>query len=238
MAVNYQVKAGDCIGSIAFEHGFFADTVWNHPSNKQLKEKRKDPNTLCQGDVVFVPDLRQKTVSRPTHQMHRFQLKNAPALLSLQMFDEDQFRASQDYELEIDGVKFTGKTDSEGVLRVSILPNARKGKLIIGPDKAEFDLQLGQVEPPTEIRGVQARLNNLGFECHATGKIDDDTQRALRGFQRACQLEETGEIDDATRQKLDELHDDICDLPNRAEVEEKNESGQENNESERQEEQQ
>ena len=237
MAMNYQVKQGDCISSIAFEHGFFADTIWNHPSNAELKEKRKDPNVLMPGDVVFVPDLREKTVNRTTNQMHRFQLKNAPALLSLQMFDEDEYRSNQNYELEIDGVKHTGKTDSEGVLRVSILPNARHGKLIIGPDQAEFDLQFGQVEPPTEIRGVQARLNNLGFECASTGKIDDDTQRALRGFQRANQLKETGEIDDATRQKLDELHDDICDLPNRAEVAEKNDSAQENNESESQEEQ-
>lgn len=218
MATNYIVKPGDCISSIAFEHGFFPDTIWNHPNNKQLKEKREDPNTLCAGDAVFVPDLREKTVKRPTSQLHRFQLKNAPALCSLQMFDEDEFRANQDYELEIDGVKHTGKTDSEGVLRVSILPNARRGKLIIGPDKAEFDLQFGQVEPPTEIRGVQARLHNLGYDCPQTGALDEKTQNALRNFQFAGNLKETGEIDNATLRKLDELHDSICDIPNRDEV--------------------
>ena len=70
MATNYQVKPGDCVSSIAFEHGFFPDTIWNHPSNKQLKEKRKDPNTLCAGDSVYIPDLREKVVNKPTNQMH------------------------------------------------------------------------------------------------------------------------------------------------------------------------
>jgi peptidoglycan hydrolase-like protein with peptidoglycan-binding domain len=104
-------------------------------------------------------------------------------------------------------------------LRVSILPNAKRGVLVVGPDKAEFKLQLGHIEPPTEIRGVQARLNNLGFECPVNGKIDDDTRRALSAFQRSCQIEQTGEIDAATRQKLDALHDNVCDLPDRSEAE-------------------
>lgn len=226
MAINYQVKQGDCISSIAFEHGFFTETIWNHPQNAELKEKRKDPNTLCAGDLVFVPDKREKAVKKPTEQVHKFQMKNTPALCSLQMFDEDEVRANQDYELEIDGVKHLGETDSQGVLRVPIPPNARKGMLIIGADKAEFNLNFGQIEPPTEIKGLQARLNNLGFECPTTGKLDDDTKRAVRRFQYACEMEETGEFDEATRQKIDELHDNICELPNRTEVDEKNQTEQ------------
>jgi hypothetical protein len=218
MAKNYTVKQGECASSIAFENGFFVETIWNHPNNAALKQQRKDPNTLCAGDVVFIPDKREKVVNKQTELVHRFELKNTPALLSLQMFDEDDYRSNQSYEIEIDGVVRTGTTDSEGVLRESILPNARRGKLIIGPDLAVFDLQFGQVEPPTEIRGIQARLNNLGFDCAISGKLDKETKRALSRFQRACEIEETGEIDDATRQKLDDLHDNICDIPNRDEV--------------------
>lgn len=221
MATNYIVKPGDCISSIAFEHGFFADTIWNHPANAELKLKRKDPNTLCGGDTVFVPDKREKTVNKPTNEVHRFQVHNTPALCSLQLFDEDEFRANQDYELEIDGLKFQGRTDAEGVLRITIPPNARSGKLIIGPDLAEFSLNFGQLEPPAEISGIQARLNNMGYQCEISGELDDATRRALRGFQRACGLEETGEIDAATGQKIDQLHDSVCDIPNRDEVDKK-----------------
>lgn len=218
MPINYVVQPGDCVSSIAFEHGFFADTIWNHPANAGLKQKRQDPNTLVAGDVVIIPDLREKTVDKPTGEMHKFRLKNAPALCSLQIFNEDKYRANQNYELEIDGRIFTGKTDAEGVLRVAIPPNARSGVLTIGEDKAVFNLQFGQIEPPTEIRGVQARLNNLGYYCPINGEMDEETQNALRRFQLANNLKETGEMDEATRQKLDELHDNVCDIPNRDEM--------------------
>jgi hypothetical protein len=37
MAINHEVEEGDCIYSIAFENGFFADTIWNHANNAELK---------------------------------------------------------------------------------------------------------------------------------------------------------------------------------------------------------
>lgn len=218
MPINYEVQPGDCISSIAFDHGFFADTIWNYPANKELKSLRQDPNTLCAGDTVVIPDKREKIVNKPTGEMHKFRLNNTPALCSLQLFDGDDYRANQQYELDIDGRLLTGKTNAEGVLRVPIPPNARRGKLVIGEDRAEYDLKFGQIEPPTQTRGVQARLQNLGYDCPINGKMDEETQNALRNFQFACGLKETAEIDDATLQKLDELHDNVCDIPNRDEV--------------------
>lgn len=232
MPTYYEVKQGDCISSIAYEYGFFPETVWNHPSNAELKNKRKDPNTLCPGDVVVVPDKREKIITKPTGEMHKFRLNNTPALCSLQIFDQDDYRANQKYELEVDGIIYKGTTDSQGVLRVGIPPNAKTGKLSIGEDesKAEFNLQFGFIEPPTEMRGVQARLNNLGYECRINGRMDDDTRRALREFQFANGLQETGEIDQATLQKLDELHDTVCDIPNRDEVKKDDNQSQADNE--------
>ena len=230
MPINYVVQQGDCISSIAFEHGFFPDTIWNYPANAELKRKRRDPNTLVAGDVVVIPDLREKNVNKPTGEMHKFRLKNTPALCSLQIFSEDEYRANQRYELEIDDKIFTGTTDAEGVLRVPIPPNAKNGVLTIGEDKAVFNLQFGHIEPPTEIRGVQARLNNLGYDCPINGKLDEETQNALREFQFANGLKETGEIDEATRQKLDELHDNVCDIPNRDEVQKETNQNQSDDE--------
>ena len=85
---RHQVKQGDCISSIAEENGFFWETVWNHPENKELKELREDPNILFPGDIVFVPDIRPKEVSEPTNQVHKYQVKNAPAKLTLRILKD------------------------------------------------------------------------------------------------------------------------------------------------------
>jgi N-acetylmuramoyl-L-alanine amidase len=57
---NHNVVQGDCVLSIAEQYGFFWETVWNHPSNAELKKKREDPAILYPGDVVFVPEKRLK----------------------------------------------------------------------------------------------------------------------------------------------------------------------------------
>lgn len=51
-------------------------------------------------------------------------------------------------------------------------------------------------------RTVQALLTSLGFPAPQTGDWDGPTQDALRAFQRAAGLRETGELDGDTRHRL------------------------------------
>ena len=48
---------GDTTTKLAFEHGLFPDTLWNHPDNEDLRSKRDDPNVLYPGDKIFIPDI-------------------------------------------------------------------------------------------------------------------------------------------------------------------------------------
>jgi N-acetylmuramoyl-L-alanine amidase len=75
MAKNFKVGLDDCISSIAFENGFYWETLWNHPNNANLKNDRKDPNILKPDDIVHIPDLRLKEVTKPNEQVHKFKLK-------------------------------------------------------------------------------------------------------------------------------------------------------------------
>jgi hypothetical protein len=207
--VIYKVKQGDCISSIAYENGLFWETVWNHADNSQLKQKRKDPNVLCPGDEVFVPDKEEKQESCPCEKKHRFQLKGVPARIRLVLVDRNgQPRSDLPYTLEIDGILFSEMTDSNGKIEYSIPPNAKNGVLRIGADDAEtIMLNLGYTDPVSEISGIKERLTNLGFYC---GEIDEQMtpklETALRAFQKKHGLNVTGKLDEITRKKLEDLH--------------------------------
>ncbi len=208
MADKHETYPGDCISSIAYEYGFFWTTIWNHPNNAQLKKERKDPNILAPGDSVFIPDKRLKEERRPTGQLHRFQLKSVPAKFRLQLFEGETPRAHQAYELTLSNIKLTGKTNANGVLTESIPPDTKEGELIIGPHRERYILLFGHLNPVSELSGVQARLNNLGYDCGGDdGQMNEETENALKAFQSRFGLEETGAADGPTREKLDYLHD-------------------------------
>ena len=213
MAINYQVKQGDCISSIAFENGFFPDTIWNHPSNAQLKAKRKDPNVLLPGDVVFVPDKRIKELSEPTNQVHKYRYKSTPAKFRIQITDHGKPRANVPYTLTVDGeiVSHPGdKTTSNGMVICSISPTAREGILTVGEgeEMLEYPLVLGYLNPIYELTGVKQRLRNLGLYAGAIdNNFNDETKDALRAFQALHKLAVTGEQSSETLNKLREVHD-------------------------------
>ncbi|MBC2695483.1 MAG: LysM peptidoglycan-binding domain-containing protein [Desulfobacteraceae bacterium] len=202
---KYTVKQGDCVSSIAQKHGHFWEKIWDHPKNAQLNEKRKDPNILYPGDVVFVPDKEELEEACATEQRHRFRRKGMPAHVRFALVDDEgQPRIDEVYIIEIDGKLFSGTTDSEGHLECSIQPNAKKGKLIFEieieatkqKEKHEFRLQLGFLDPIDTVEGVQARLRNLGFYFgEINGKFDLKIIKAIRGFQRKHELDDTKEIE-------------------------------------------
>jgi hypothetical protein len=204
---DYIVNQGECIESIAKDHGLFWETIWNDPKNQKLKQNRKNPNILLAGDKVFVPDLRLKQEPGATETKHRFKKKGVPSKIKLVLKDQkSKPRANVDYVIEIDGQLYRGKTDAQGQLEYPIPPNAQKGKLIVGTQSEEYNLNLGNMDPISEISGVQSRLKNLGFNCEVSGKLDDTTKEAIRSFQKRYGLNETGEPDDPTRQKLEQEH--------------------------------
>ncbi len=205
MPINYHVKQGDCISSIAFEHGFFADTIWNHPENAGLKKKRQDPYVLMPGDVVYIPDKRLKEVREPTNDVYKFKCKNTPEKFKLQLLKEGEPRVGEEYELEIGDLKFSGKTDSQGRIQQSIPPDAKKGKLLLAKGTEVYQLQLGNLNPSNEITGAQGRLWNLGlYFGPIDGKMSDEFEEAIQEFQFTKNIEPDGKLTPATIAALKE----------------------------------
>lgn len=119
-------------------------------------------------------------------------------------------RSHVPYALVIDNRLFSGTTDAEGLVEVTIPPNATEGRLVLEPGTARettIPLALGHLNPLSALSGVKQRLTNLGFAC---GDLSDEptpeSTAALRAFQEWQGLAATGEADDTTRNKLRDLH--------------------------------
>lgn len=202
---DYAAKESDCMHSIAYVYGFCWTTLWNHPNNAELKRVRKDPFVLLEGDRVFIPPLRGRVKQCSTERRHPFVRKGVPAKLRIVVKWLGKPRANERYRLDIDGRIFQGTTNSLGLIEVAIPPNASQGLLTVGQREQEqqvFPLDLGGMDPITEISGVQKRLENLGFPCAPSGTLDDRTRQAITLFQQGHDLPVTGELDHETRDRI------------------------------------
>lgn len=207
--MNYIVQQGDCMASIAADHGFVWQTLWGLPQNAALQKKRKDPYVLMSGDQVFIPDIRIQDESGATDAVHTFELKSVTEQLRIVITDDDDQPVSgQPYTLVVDGKQSKGQTDGGGAVVETIAPNARKGILVVGTgdSQKEYYLGLGCVDPLDEVSGAQGRLLNLGYyDGPVTGQLNAQTTTAILLFQEKYELSPTGLNDAPTQAKLKEL---------------------------------
>ncbi len=202
-----KARQNDCIASIAKETGHYWETLWNDAANAELKRRRGDHNVLRPEDAVFVPDKRLKEESGNTDQNHKFRRKGQPEMLRIRVLHAGTARANEPYTLSVDGKQTTGTSDAEGRVQCPIAPNARRAILTIGKgdDQRAYAFALGRIDPISELSGVQGRLENMGYDCGGErGHLGPGTEQAVREFQAAHQLEATGRLDDATREKIKE----------------------------------
>lgn len=207
------VIKGECVNSIAAAEGYAADTVWNHPSNRALKEARGNPNTLLPGDRLTLPPKDEGTRACATGRRHRFRLRGIPEKLRIEFHDDNGPRAGLDYTLIVDDQALTGTTDARGTVEQWIPPQAKTGEIRLrraGPEPWQeeeevYPLDLGHLEPVGSETGARARLVNLGH----LDAIDSERERyrdALAAFQRLHDLDVTRLLDQRTQSKLLELH--------------------------------
>jgi hypothetical protein len=205
---DYTLKEGESLASVAFKFGFVPATIWKHASNEELRIDRGDPSSVFAGDQVHVPERAKKEVSVQSGQIHSFKRLGYPACIRLQLLDGGKPRANERVELTVDGEKRNVETDGDGTLFAWVRPDAREGRVVMKSDGAEVKLAFAKLAPINEVRGVQQRLEHLGFECDKPGEWGDKTQLALELFQTWSGVEETGLFDEETRKALLALHDE------------------------------
>jgi hypothetical protein len=183
MPQKYEVSEGDCINSIALQFGFIPDTIWNHSDNQKIKQQREDPALLMEGDELTIPDKTRREEQAPAESRTTFRRLGVPAKLRIVLEENGEALSDLDCRVSIDGCFDDYTTDSDGLLEFSIPPDAKNGWIEATKEDGQvvrFDMNLGHLDPYTEVSGVQQRLANLGlYFGDITAELDNDTEAAL-----------------------------------------------------------
>ncbi|MFJ4376463.1 peptidoglycan-binding domain-containing protein [Pseudomonas japonica] len=210
MALRHEIVQGDSVASLAAEHGFFPETLWDHPENAELKTLRASMNVLAPGDVLYIPDKRESHASCATGQRHVFRRRAVPMLFSIQLLDGRSPRANLPYRLELEALTLEGQTSADGRIE-RYIPNAtRRGRLRVGDGVVDALLDFGHMDPADLADGLRKRLRNLGYRPR-DGAEDPDglfLRAELSLFQANAGLPVTGEDDADTRAALARNHDE------------------------------
>jgi Putative peptidoglycan binding domain/LysM domain len=209
MAQKHTVRPGECLSTIAKRYGFVRwQTIYDAGENEAFRSKRPNPHVIYAGDEIVIPDKTPKEETIATGKLHPFQVSTPKLLFRMEMRDETMDPlVDYPFELYVDGALVEkGKTKADGLIEVPLPIGSRAGKLrFLGE---EYQLDFGGLDPVSRVKGIQQRLNNLGYPAGPIdGIVGKKTRAALRTFQAAQKLDATGKIDDPTRKRLLELHD-------------------------------
>jgi N-acetylmuramoyl-L-alanine amidase len=214
LASEHTVVQGEHLSRIAKQYGFSDfHTIWDHPENAALKQKRQNPNVLHPGDRLHIPDREVREESRSTDQKHRFKVKGGRLMLRLVLEDiYEKPIANARCELVVEGDRRDLTTDGKGKIEVAIPQAAESGTLIVRSPETSIDglalpVKIGHLDPVEEITGQKARLGNLGYYTGAIDEAQDTSFRlAVEEFQCEHDLAVDGVCGPATRAKLKSVH--------------------------------
>jgi N-acetylmuramoyl-L-alanine amidase len=203
---EHVVESGECIISLADRHGHFWETLWNHPDNADVRKVRGSPHVLLVGDRVHIPEITIKHMSCETENRHRFKRRGIPISFELLVEENGEPLSGRRFVLRIEGRTTDGIVPEDGVIKAPMMPQDREGELKVYDDQGRFrsyPLEFGSLDPAHTTTGAFGRLHNLGY-------ISDDTpealEAALRTFQKANNLADSGRVDSETAAKLVEIH--------------------------------
>jgi len=201
---TYVVRQGEYLEQIAHKIGFDAETVWGHEKNEDLRKLRKNHQILCPGDILYISAAAEPPPLPITAgQENGYQAQIPERTVELKLHDADGPIAGEAYTVEGLGDPIQGKSDDEGKVSFSIPITTREVRLVL-ENYGGFHLGVGDLDPISEITGVQARLAALGFYWgRPTGEMDDDTRDGIMRLQRAKGLEMSGALNEETLAALE-----------------------------------
>jgi len=113
----HEIQQYESVESVCAGLGLPWKFVWELPENADLRAKRPSAHVLYPGDSLYLPAVRKQTFDCMTDRRHRFQIQVPRSRLKIRFLIDDEPRANQEYELQIDGDEpVAGVTDGDGLL--------------------------------------------------------------------------------------------------------------------------
>ncbi|MEE1923661.1 peptidoglycan-binding domain-containing protein [Pseudomonas sp. 148P] len=189
----------ESLDSVAYTYGHAYTTLWDHPDNAALRERRPDPTVLAAQDQVFVPPREKATFTgNATGKRHRFQVSNTPALLRFRPYALAGQGLAQRFEIRR-GDSLIGESTAQanGDIVWPLPPVAEDITLRVFFEhfSRDYQLNLRALDPVETLIGVQQRLRALGYlggEC--SGRLDDATRAAIGALRLRAGLPAEDEV--------------------------------------------
>ncbi len=208
------VQQGESLAIIAARYGLAWKTIYNDGANADFRRLRPNPHIIYPDDRIYIRDKEIRYEDRPTDQRHVFVAKTEDIVLRIVVknVDGDVFDNCA-YKLEVGGANFQGSTGGDGMIEAPVPQDARNAALTlwfdgqpIGPH-VRWQLQIACLDPVDHPSGIQARLNNLGYDCGPVdGILGHRSKEAVRVFQEDNQLKVDGVAGPNTKDKLIQVY--------------------------------
>ncbi|RLT96862.1 peptidoglycan-binding protein [Ketobacter sp.] len=203
MPTTHIVQQGENLFTIARQHKIanWRD-IYFHDANAAFRKKRPNPNIICAGDEIQIPQTESKSVTVRTGAHHVFYVDRETQKLTLRLLDESgRPKSKVPAELSINGNKKPVVSGTDGTLKLEVDdPNVKVMHLDVfaDPDMTEpshrFELQLAHLDPADTLAGLQARLNSLGHDCGVVdGIYGRRTKEGIMSYQAACNMTVDGQ---------------------------------------------
>jgi len=205
MATTHTVQPGENLARIAKQYKVanWRD-IYLSPDNAEFRKKRPNPNILMAGDVLTIPEQKQKTVYVRTGANHRFVVKqNDSQKLTFCLTDHaGKAMPKVPVTFELNGRSQTIISDGSGKVEITVQqPELEEFPLNVYADSESeepshcFIVKPGFLDPVDTVSGIQARLNSLGHDCGvADGIYGKKTKAGIESFEQANDLTPTGEL--------------------------------------------
>lgn len=205
---DYVIRQGDCFASIAARHGVNVQALVGRGDNRRYQRDGQSPHHLRPGDVIEVPEQPPNRAAEFSSGGAKTFVVDVPLVdFALRMIDLDNHPwKDKRWTLEADHTSYEGRTDGDGWIRQQIPATARVGELCVFREDADeepwrFPLRFGGMDPFDDEDGAIHRLQNLGHSSAHCGK--QGLTHAVTSFQTAEGLPVTGELDQATHERLE-----------------------------------